>query len=441
MNFAVQCACGEKVYFPVEWAGTRRLCPYCDAELVVPGQAGRMPGQAGRTWNPLGLVRQKPGPPSSTDSPATSAAPAATAGTATAATAAPVAPQLAPLSPREAWAWRCLVLSVALIPLIVSLLSPPNKTEFVNRLRHTIEKLSPEEQREVNKTLALKQGERPDLDDMVMALPGHRIEGAHLPRDSWTHWLYAAAAALLFMLFIVLLLPSSSARPWPLFKVGLFTGTIGTVLLFAFQFAAAITQNMWVTGFGIVTIVFYIVKAIGYSYSAALDPDNGFLLSALGFTFGVGLCEEACKLLPALKRLDRFEPIDWRGLYLWGLVSGFGFGISEGIAYASGYNGIQTGGIYAVRFISCVALHGIWSGSAAITLFQSEQKEGFFRILAVPVVLHGLYDTLLKKNMDVLALVVAFASLGWMVFQIREMSRKDRPASDAQNDEQAFSHA
>ena len=50
------------------------------------------------------------------------------------------------------------------------------------------------------------------------------------------------------------------------------------------------------------------------------------------------------------------------------------------------------------------------------------------RMLAVPMVLHGLYDTLLKKDMNTWALVVAAISFGWLAIQI-EMSRSAQPAA------------
>ena len=44
------------------------------------------------------------------------------------------------------------------------------------------------------------------------------------------------------------------------------------------------------------------------------------------------------------------------------------------------------------------------------------------RMLAVPMVLHGLYDTLLKKDMNVSALGIAVVTFGWLAIQI-EMAR------------------
>ena len=52
------------------------------------------------------------------------------------------------------------------------------------------------------------------------------------------------------------------------------------------------------------------------------------------------------------------------------------------------------------------------------------------RVLAVPMVLHGFYDTLLKKDMNVWALVVAFASFAWFAAQI-ERARGAMPEAGA----------
>ena len=128
----------------------------------------------------------------------------------------------------------------------------------------------------------------------------------------------------------------------------------------------------------------------------------------------------------------------WRGACLWGLASGIGFGVSEGIMYSSRmYNGIGGVDIYLVRFVSCVALHAMWSASVGIAIARNvdayeevhdASSFGLFmlRIIAVPMVLHGFYDTLLKKDMNGWALVVALLSFGWLVMHI-ELARGSQP--------------
>jgi RsiW-degrading membrane proteinase PrsW (M82 family) len=111
------------------------------------------------------------------------------------------------------------------------------------------------------------------------------------------------------------------------------------------------------------------------------------------------------------------------------------------------YNGITGMQIYFVRFISCVALHAVWAGSIGISAnqnphwLQSGDEEdgillpmllGTLRIIWVPMLLHGLYDTLLKKDMSLLALVIAllsFAFLAWQIYTLRQDDDQTERAS------------
>jgi len=255
------------------------------------------------------------------------------------------------------------------------------------------------------------------------------------------HWLFGLGAAALFFTFIVLL-GHGTANQLQLLSAGLFTATIGIMFLLAVQWLASWSQGVWFHGRSILVILFYIVKLIGFSYQAAADPENGFLLSFVGYTLGVGFCEEVCKALPLLWTYRRPSKQGWRSAFLLGLASGAGFGIAEGIMYAGRfYNGIGGSGIYLVRFLSCVALHALWTGSVGITLNQNQsmiQRDmpwyefiaPVFYIVAIPMILHGLYDTLLKKEMNALALVIAVLSFLFLAFQISRLRSEDDEEAD-----------
>jgi len=74
------------------------------------------------------------------------------------------------------------------------------------------------------------------------------------------------------------------------------------------------------------------------------------------------------------------------------------------------------------------------SGACAI-LLQSKEKflhEGtnFFdgimtvmAIIAVPILLHGLFDTMVKKELNILALLVAIAAFAWLAWLISRLKR------------------
>jgi len=120
-----------------------------------------------------------------------------------------------------------------------------------------------------------------------------------------------------------------------------------------------------------------------------------------------------------------------------GFASGVGFGVSEGISYSSDmYNGFSGGTIYAVRFLSCVALHSIWAGSVGLLMFRdqshvSDEVEGtdllmfIVKYLSVAMVLHGLYDVLLKFDHQIGALAVAAGSFLWLLFLVSRAQREE----------------
>ena len=331
-----------------------------------------------------------------------------------------------PLSEGGGRTWRdftYLVLLLALLPLVVSSFSRDKGTIF-DRLDQSL-KHHPEVE---DKFAELAQSNKAEMDDLIGVFPGHRLDGALLPRDTAMHWAFAAMSAAGFLTLLMFLFKRGTAQPKSLLLTGLFTGTVGIVLLLAFQFMANIAAAV---GFriphGKAGLIFLIVKLIGYSYRAAEDPTNGFFLSFIGFTFGVGLCEELCKAIPLMNLVRNFqEKATWRMACLWGLASGVGFGVAEGVMYSGRYyNGILGGDIYLVRFLSCVALHAVWSASTAIMLYMNRHRiasaEGAWGTIgytllytAVPMVLHGLYDTLLKKDDHLIALAVALASFVYL---------------------------
>jgi RsiW-degrading membrane proteinase PrsW (M82 family) len=318
------------------------------------------------------------------------------------------------------------LLALALIPMIVSLSSSSSDDDdsIPARIEQTLEKATPAERQRVLSILS----DHTSLDELINALPDHRVLGAAFARSTRAHWGLAAAATVLFMAFMMFLASDGSAQPVHVLVVGLVTATLGVGFLFLVQILAAWTRGYVFIGRSIVALLFYVFKFIDFSYDAASDPDNGFILSFLGFTMGVGLCEELVKAIPLFWHRNEEGGSTWRGLFIWGLASGAGFGIAEGILYSSRYyNGIAGPGMYAVRFLSCVALHAIWSGSVAITLYLKRDMFNHIDtwhewigpvlfVIGLPMILHGLFDTCLKKDLNAAALVVALVSFGYLAF-------------------------
>jgi len=446
MAITIECPCGKKLKTADENAGKRAKCPACGSVLPIPEpgyeepEYGLVPDpEPGPESRPL-RMRFGPGAPAPEETEPTPAP-----GPGRYPEPEPVFHATSPRrergparfdpemddqgsSPRE---YLYLALLLALIPLAISLMS--NRDDLKERLARTLDvPIETVEQRLVHTSKA----------ELLQGLPDNRIEGALVGHGSMIHWLFAGMSATAFLGLMLLMFPKGDTKPHHLIAVGLFTATLGILFLLAVQFAAALSGGVRVfRGKG--AILWLILMFIGFSYQAANDPENGFLLSAFGFTCGVGLCEELCKALPILYMYSYTTTgaETWRKACLWGLASGVGFGVSEGIMYsADHYNGLATGLTYLVRFVSCVSLHAVWGASVGLATHKRKESvqgavEGFeyilavLRIIAVPMVLHGLYDTMLKKDMNFPALGIACLSFAWFAWLV-ESSRGAEDAAE-----------
>lgn len=324
---------------------------------------------------------------------------------------APPRPRQAPRAAggdRDRLRWIFLL---ALLPLLVHVFTvddTPGIADFIERARH--------DDRIRSHPTPIRS-----LEEVFRLMEVDRVEGAYASRFSMAHWVYAMAAAALFWGLILGLFPLGRAHSLHLWTVGLLMGTFGVLFLLLFQELAK-----------------HPLLFVGRAYEAAFDPRSGFFKSLFGFLLGVGLCEEFIKLLPLALVLRRGGGLDVHGAVAWGLAMGAGFGVSEGIHYAGNfYNGFSTGRVYVVRFLSCVALHMVWSGAAAARLsaFREDLENGESRfsivfplvLAAAPsIALHAIYNTLFKHGADVAAFCFALVSVllfYWTVDRRRAVER------------------
>ena len=489
MPIPVACSgCGKRFQAPDRGAGKKVPCPACKTTIAIPlpilpeeeEEDYQLAEEEPRAAAPAIMWNAMPPPSTQAQRPATPIVapqpiPPALPRVAIPAAPAPAPPGFAPPAPAVSATESALAnapsgwvpptksstptwlrhlhwcLALATIPLAISIFAPDESPdELIERIARSVTTArgdavaenpqpansaavnsegSPSEESELEDPVVEELLELESLDDVLLSLPGRKAEGALLARDSTLHWLFAFVSVGAYMTFFVFLASDKSAEWWHLLSIGTFTATVGILLLLIVQVLAVVGGGGGIMG---------IFALIGLSYSMALDPEMGFIPSFIGFTLGVGLCEELCKALPILIYYKIGNRQNWRGAFLWGLASGAGFGVSEGIMYSADfYNGVAGPGIYVVRFISCVALHAIWSGSVAIAvnqrqyLLREEQEHWIMYVLAVlwmisiPMVLHGLYDTLLKKELEFLALLVAAASFGYLAWQIYRLRTSD----------------
>lgn len=270
----------------------------------------------------------------------------------------------------------------------------------------------------------------------LLLLSTESENGAYFSVGTIAHWVFAFFSSVVFLSLLLVMFNGGFALVKALVLRGVFVGTIGVFLLLGFQWVAEYSLQLRIThGDAVSSIVFYVVQFIGFSYRCTCDPSAGPFLTFIGYTAAVGLCEEVCKALPILRDSENGDACDlgrlgWRGACLSGLACGVGFGVAEGIHYAQNYyNGVFGLEIYFIRFVSCVGLHALWTGSAAICIYLTDDATSnwwtLFRALALPILGHGLYDTFLTVGYPYWANLTAIASFVLFVGLVEFARTKD----------------
>jgi protease PrsW len=124
----------------------------------------------------------------------------------------------------------------------------------------------------------------------------------------------------------------------------------------------------------------------------------------LAYIFAVALPEELCKALPLFVLLKKSDPLSPQVMLFYGLMSGLGFGIYEGVDYQMerNFRYASSGGEYyllnMLRLTTLPFLHAMWTGIAGYFvgfagLYPRRQSGLMFIGIGVPVLLHGLYNS------------------------------------------------
>jgi len=138
-------------------------------------------------------------------------------------------------------------------------------------------------------------------------------------------------------------------------------------------------------------------------YFLLLAHSEALLARAVGMLFGVGLWEELCKAAVL------FWVVRRPGLILmpqtavfYGMISGLGFGIYEGVAYQQSVNrehGVDDAYFLNIaRLTSLPFLHAVWTGIAGYfigfaALFSTKRHALWLCAVLVPACLHAVYNT------------------------------------------------
>jgi RsiW-degrading membrane proteinase PrsW (M82 family) len=140
------------------------------------------------------------------------------------------------------------------------------------------------------------------------------------------------------------------------------------------------------------------------SWLERLNPSQGPYVPMLAYIFGVGLPEELCKAIALFVLLKKSDPLPPQLMVFYGLMSGLGFGIYEGVDYQLGRNFryASDGGEYyllnLVRITTLPFLHAMWTGIAGYFIgfagLYPRRQRGLIAVgICLPALLHGLYNT------------------------------------------------
>jgi RsiW-degrading membrane proteinase PrsW (M82 family) len=169
------------------------------------------------------------------------------------------------------------------------------------------------------------------------------------------------------------------------------------------------------------------------------SPDFWTRLS--GFFLGVGLSEELCKAAIVLLLVWRARsPLAPSTIVLYGMMSGLGFGIFEGIFYQQYVNptaGVEAGYLLNIlRLTSLPFLHSIWAGLAAYFIgtarfINSGRWPTTFLGLIVAALLHGMYDLFSGSWPSVLVCVTSVVLILIYLFNSQQLEGNLQVANNA----------
>ena len=159
-----------------------------------------------------------------------------------------------------------------------------------------------------------------------------------------------------------------------------------------------------------------------------------------GYVCGVGFSEEICKVAVVLLIVWRSrQPVAPSTAVLYGMMSGLGFGIFEGVFYQQFVNpgaGIEAGYLLNIlRLTSLPFLHSMWTGLAAYFIGTARFIDNGRWIcslmgLLLAAVLHGTYDQFSGAWLGVVVSICSVVLLLIYLFNCRQLENSLQITND-----------
>lgn len=162
-----------------------------------------------------------------------------------------------------------------------------------------------------------------------------------------------------------------------------------------------------------------------------LFVESVFPLSIVGNILGIGFTEEFVKLIPLLIICYKAkEPQVPQTIVYYGLMSGIAFGVFEGVQYQMGINAEldYTSSFFMniARLTSLPFIHAVWCGIAGYfisfaNLYPKYRLSLYFLAIAIPAIIHGLYDTFCGNFLGMLiALPITFIGVIMLMTYLKQ---------------------
>jgi RsiW-degrading membrane proteinase PrsW (M82 family) len=158
-----------------------------------------------------------------------------------------------------------------------------------------------------------------------------------------------------------------------------------------------------------------------------IGENNSYITRVIGLIFGVGIFEELIKLLPVYIFIKYSkEPLLPQTVVFYGLISGIGFGVFEGVIYQIGVNSkldYNTSFFMNIaRLTSLPFLHAVWSGISSyfiafFYLFPTKRYAMLLLAILIPAILHGLYDVF---TWSIIGLLIAYLGIALLIIYLKK---------------------
>ena len=260
-----------------------------------------------------------------------------------------------------------------------------------------------------------------------------------LPREAFERRTYTSDKRLL-MLALVGLLPLIlgtvlSSFGWLMFYViSLYFASVWGLFFYYMFKTPQVKLKTTIILFFTTQIVIFLIFGLGINQLNPfywLDSENIFF-RLFFFVFAVGVTEEFAKSVPLyiVERITK-TPLVPQTMVFYGLMSGIAFGVYEGVQYQMTVNATlaynESFMLNIARLTSLPFLHAVWCGIAGYFIsFAALYPRYRFSLrllaLAIPALLHGLYDTFCGASFIglIVSIFLSFVAVGLLVVYLKQ---------------------